>query len=75
MWNVVVDYCMIADVGEGPNGYRPKVFQVPIGYAIGACGSCWLGAVYCCFCNVGGERRGGSVRGLIFWVFYLFLCL
>ena len=26
-----MNYCTVEDVGEGPNGYRPKVFQVPSG--------------------------------------------
>jgi len=50
---------MVEDVGEGPNGYRPKLFQVPIGYAIGACGSCRFGTVLVML------KGGGSVRGLI----------
>ena len=53
-----VDYCMVKDASEGPHGNRPKVFQVPVGCAIGACGSCRFDAVQCCFGYVGVERRG-----------------
>ena len=29
VWNIV-HYCMVKDVGDGPYGYRPNGFQVPI---------------------------------------------
>ena len=49
---------MDKDIGEGPYGYRSKASKVPIGCAIGTCGSIRFGAIYCCFGHFGGERRG-----------------
>ena len=54
---------MIEDINVDPNGYPPKVFQVLIGIAIGACGSCGFGSVYCCFSHVGGENSGERELG------------
>ena len=53
--------CAVEYICEGPDGYRPDMFKVPVGYAIRVCGTCGFGAVFYCFGH-GGEWW---VRGLI----------
>ena len=37
--DTIVNYGMVENGGEGPDGDRPQVLQVPVGNAIRACGS------------------------------------
>ena len=61
VWDVIVDYCLIEDVCEGPNGYRPKMFQVsvrrvdPVDFVLSNTILVMLGV----------KGRGGSLRGTI----------
>ena len=47
----------IKDVGEGPDGDRPKMLQVPVGDAIRAGAGGGFGELYCGLGHVGGDWR------------------
>ena len=59
--DIVVRCCMVEVVSEGPYGHWPKMFQVPVGYTIGACITCGIGTVYYYFGYVGKERSKAGV--------------
>jgi len=45
---------VIEYVRKGPDGYRPKVLQVPVGDAIRASAGGWFCEFYCGFGHAGG---------------------
>ena len=54
--NTIVNYGMVENGGEGPDGDRPQVLQVPVGDALRASGAGVFGGVYCGFDGLWGER-------------------
>ena len=56
-------YGLVEYVGEGPDCYRPKMFQVPVGYAIRASAGGWFCEIYCGLSHAGGDWRRGSLFG------------
>ena len=61
----IVNYGMIKNGCEGPDGDRPQVLKVPVGDAIRACGASGGGGIYCGLDGLGSEwRREIGVRAL-----------
>ena len=52
-------YGVVEYVSEGPDGYRPKVLQVPVGDAIRACAGGGFCEFYCGLGHAGGDWRWG----------------
>ena len=53
-------YGVVEYVRDGPDGYRPKMLQVPIGNAIKASAGGWFCKIYCGLGHVGCDRRWGG---------------
>ena len=54
---------MVEYVRKGPDGYRPKMLQMPVGDAIRAGAGGGFCEIYCGLGHVGGDRGRGSVCG------------